>query len=140
MTAAQKQARYRKRLKEAAKKRAAELAAARLLYQPPVGYSRAKQRLIEAGHQFKRIHDAFGREFGGVFVDGAYMATLEVIALADMAPGERKQRLAKARRAHKDVACDAVTAAALEVSLDELIAYVGSHRSVLGRAGQRDAV
>jgi hypothetical protein len=127
LTAAQKQARYRQRLKEAAKQRAEELLRGqRRLHQPPYGYAKAKQKLIEAGHQFNRVNDGQGREFGGTFVDGAYVTTHEVIVLADMTLTERKQRLDEARRTHKDVACDAVEEymEALRVSFDELAAHV----------------
>jgi hypothetical protein len=122
MTQAQRQARYRERRKQAAKEAVAAFEKRRA-FQPPHGYAKAKQQLIEAGHQFVRIHDGHGREFGGVFVDGAYLMTTQVVAMASMSITERKRLLAEARRTHKDVACDAVKAymETLRVSLDDLV-------------------
>jgi hypothetical protein len=102
MTAAERQARRRKRLREAAKAEAARLEDERLrggrrLYQPPHGYGKAKGQLQAEGHCFVRVPDDLGREFGGVFVDGASVSSNEVIALAALPPSERKQRLAEQR-------------------------------------------
>ena len=66
MTDAQRQARWRKRKLETAlegQRRAGR--------QPPYGYGKAKETLLAEGHKFTRVHDSFGEEFGGVFVDGA---------------------------------------------------------------------
>jgi hypothetical protein len=131
MTPAQRQARHRQRGKEKAElaaRMAAEAKGRRHKELPPPGYHRAKQELQAAGHCFQRVHEEFGREFGGVFVDGAWMDTFDVSKLADMPAQERKQRLDKARHLTKDAACDAVTAymAALHVSFDELAHYYAS--------------
>jgi hypothetical protein len=66
-----------------------------------------------------------GEEFGGTFVDGAYLSTHEVIELAELPPRERQQRIDEARRINKQVACEAVEAymERLRVTLDELILY-----------------
>jgi hypothetical protein len=133
MTNAVRQAKYRKRKKAAAlaaAKRAAEEAGARRAYQPPYGYNAAKGKLKAAGHTFLRVHEDFGREFGGVFVDGAYVGSHEVIELADLSAQERKARLDAARTAWKAIACDAVTAymAAIRVSLGELIHHHEAER------------
>jgi hypothetical protein len=126
MTPAQRQARRRKRLREAEAERLrlAGQEPPRLPYQPPHGYGRAKEWLIKQGHEFTRVHDELGQEFGGTFIDGAYVDTLEVIRLAAMPAQERKQRLDEARRDGKHWACDAVEVymKRLRVSLDELIA------------------
>jgi hypothetical protein len=125
MTSAERQARYRKRLKEAAKRRAEALSETRRTYQPPRGYSKAKAQLQAAGHDFERARREFGFE-QGVFVDGAFLGSHEVIVLADLSPRERQQRLAEVRRTHKDDACVAVQGymTALRVSLDELVRYL----------------
>ena len=82
MTAAQRQARRRKRLRKA---KDARLQRA---YQPPHGYGRAKSQLLAQGHCFERARREFGFE-EGVFVDGAFLGTLEVIRLAELPPQER---------------------------------------------------
>ena len=130
MTPAQRKAKQRQREREAAElaaRVAQEREGKRTAYRPPIGYNDAKGKLKAAGHQFVRVHEDFGREWGGVFIDGAYMDTFAVIALADMSPAERKQRLAETRRTNKDVACDAVRAymAALQVSDEDLRDHPG---------------
>jgi hypothetical protein len=72
-----------------------------------------------------RVHEDFGREFGGVFVDGAYLATSDVINLANHEPPSRAEFLARAKDRHKNVACEAVEAymQSLHVNRDELIRY-----------------
>ena len=99
MTAAQRQARWRRRKLETALE-----GQHRANLQPPYGYRMAKETLIKEGHKFTRVHDSFGEEFGGVFVDGAYLSTLDVIALAKLSPPECKQQLAEARRDTKGFA------------------------------------
>jgi hypothetical protein len=125
MTAAERQAKRRKRLRrEAAVKAAAERGEwlSPHPYQPPHGYPKAKEKLIAEGHSFQRARREWGFE-EGVFVDGAYLGAGEVITLADLQPAEREQRLAERRGDGKDFACDAVEGymAAMRVSLDDLI-------------------
>src|SRR6516225_1071610 len=84
MTAAQRQARRRERLRKAKAEREAQ-EGKRRAYQPPYGYNRAKEQLINAGHHFQRARREFGFE-EGVFVDGAFISSYEVIALAELAP------------------------------------------------------
>jgi hypothetical protein len=123
MTAAERQARRRKRVREAETARLAQdEPLARRPYQPPHGYPLAKERLLAEGHRFERARHEFGFE-EGVFVDGAFLSSDEVIALAALPPSERQRRLTVLRHASKDFACDAVEGylAALQVSRDELI-------------------
>jgi hypothetical protein len=129
MTAAERQARRREKLRKAAQQAAAEAGAYRA-YQPPHGYGKAKATLQAHGHHFERARREFGFE-EGVFVDGAFLGTDEVIALAKLPKAEREQRLAEHRLARKDDACGAVASymAALRVSFDEFIRYVYSEPS-----------
>jgi hypothetical protein len=126
MTNAQRQARHRQRLKEAAKQRAEELLRGqRRPSQPPYGYNKAKAQLQAAGHRFETARRDLGFE-EGTFVDGAFLGSHEVLALADMPPRERQQLLAEVRRTLKDDACGAVQGymAALRVTLDELVRFL----------------
>jgi len=123
MTPAQRQARRREKLKQLAKQEKAQVE--RTPYQPPQGYARAKGQLIAQGHVFERARREFGFE-EGVFVDGAFMRTDEVIALADLSPKERQQRITERRREWKDDACGAVEGymGAMHVSFEELARYI----------------
>jgi hypothetical protein len=58
--------------------------------------TKAKETLLAAGHCFERARHEFGFE-EGVFLDGAFLSSADVIAMADISPHERKERLAKAR-------------------------------------------
>jgi hypothetical protein len=129
MTGAQRQARWRKRSRERMRQQGQE--PPRRIYQPPHGYGWAREKLIAQGHQFTRASRDAGFE-EGVFVDGAYLGSGEVIALAEKSPHERKQWLAEQRRDTKHFACGVVEhyMETLRVSLDELIASA----SLRGRA------
>jgi hypothetical protein len=124
MTAAERQSRRRQRLRKAKAGQEAK-AGKRRAYQPPHGYGKAKGHLLAAGHCFERARREFGFE-GGTFIDGAFVGSDEVIALAAKPPLERKQWLAERRHDSKDFACDAVEGymGALQVSRDELIQYL----------------
>ena len=126
MTAAERQARWRKRLRKAEAERQQP---ERRAYQPPHGYERAKAQLLAQGHHIERARREYGFE-EGVFVDGAFLDTLMVIQLAELPPQERQRRLAEGRRDGKEFACNAVRGymAALQVSRDELIQYLGTAR------------
>jgi hypothetical protein len=125
MTAAERQARRRQRVREAeaARQREKRGLAARP-YQPPHGYGKAKEQLIAAGHCFERARHDFGFE-EGTFLDGAFLGSHEVMALAPLPPPERKRRLAEIRQATKEDACSAVVGymAALHVTRDELMRH-----------------
>jgi hypothetical protein len=56
------------------------------------------------GHRFERARREWGHE-EGVFIDGAFMDTHEVIVLANLLPAEQEQVLAEHRRKRKDEAC-----------------------------------
>jgi hypothetical protein len=122
MTPAERQARRRKRLREAEAARRKGRDPSWRAYQPPHGYVVAKEQLIREGHEFERVRREFGFE-EGVFVDGAFMGTFDVIELARLPTRERQQNLAEQRLATKDFACGAVRGymAALRVSLAELV-------------------
>jgi hypothetical protein len=127
MTAAQRQARRRAKLRQKIaqeQQHHQEMRGIRRLYQPPTGYGRAKEQLTAQGHEFERARRDFGFE-EGVFVDGAFLDSTEVIELAAMPLKERQQRLAARRLATKDDACGAVKGymARQRVSLDELVQY-----------------
>jgi hypothetical protein len=126
MTAAQRQARRRQRLREQLREQQEQ--PARRLHQPPHGYPQAKAQLQADGHQFERARREFGFE-EGVFVDGAFLGSLEVIDLAKRSPRERARWLAERRLDHQD-ACRAVEGymEVLRVSLDELVHYVETQR------------
>jgi hypothetical protein len=121
MTAAQRQARRREKLRRIAREEAAK-ASERQAYRPPHGYGNAKQTLIDKGHCFVRAKREYGFE-EGVFVDGAYLGSQEVIELAEIS--QRKDRdawLAKRRIETKADACGAVQGYMndLQVTLKEL--------------------
>jgi hypothetical protein len=126
MTAAQRQARRRRKLREAAKLKL-EQPLGRRLYQPLPGYGLAKEQLIAAGHCFERARREAGFE-EGVFVDGALLSSSEVIAFAELPLQERRRRLAEQRRATKDFACTAVAhyMQTLQVTRDELFSSSGA--------------
>jgi hypothetical protein len=126
MTAAERQARRRRRLRAEARAAERERLArddpfGRRVSQPPHGYARAKEVLMAAGHVFERARREAGFE-EGLFVDGAFLSTDEVIGLAGLSARERRDRLAELRRDTKDFAVGAVEhyMAILRVSLDEL--------------------
>ena len=127
MTAAERQARRREKLRETARRRLLEWKQARGIgtYQPPVGYARAKGKLLAQGRHFERARRDWGFE-EGVFIDGALMGTLEVIKLAELSPPEQQRVLAEHQRDTKADACSAVQAYMKElwVSLDELTRYL----------------
>jgi hypothetical protein len=127
MTAAQRQARYRQRIRDAqgaARKCAEELAGKHRPQQPPYGHAKAMGQLQAASHHFERARREFGFE-EGVFVDGAFLGSHEVIELAKMSLSDRKQYIGEKRHEDKHHACGAVEGymAALHVSPDELIRY-----------------
>ena len=80
--------------------------------------------MLAEGHQFERARREFEFE-EGVFVDGAYLASSEVIDLAALPKPEREQRLAEVRRDRKDDACVVVEGymGVLRVSRREIIEY-----------------
>jgi hypothetical protein len=126
MTGAQRQARHREKLRQKqAERRRLQAGKSARAYQPPHGYQQAKDKLIAQGHVFTRVHDDLGREFGGVFVDGAYVSTHEVITLAELSAQERRQRLTEERRKTKNFACEALEAymEEMQVSREELAQY-----------------
>jgi hypothetical protein len=118
MTDAQRQARRRAKLKQIALERKQRR------YQPPPGYGAAKRQLRVGGHQFEWARRDRGFE-EGVFVDGAFLGSRQVIELAGPPPQERDPWLAEQRQATKSDACGAVVGymQGLHVTLDELIAY-----------------
>jgi hypothetical protein len=123
MTAAQRQARRRQRVRKAARKQREERQPRP--YQTAHGYEKAKAELQTLGHRFEHARREFGFE-EGVFVDGALINSLAVIELAKLSPRDRQQQLAEARKDNKDFACSAVASymRAMWVSLDELTQYV----------------
>jgi len=80
--------------------------------------------MIKEGHQFERARREFGFE-EGVFVDGAFLGTSEVIDLATLPLQQRQQRIAEHRASEKQFACNAVIGymECLHVSLDDLLRY-----------------
>jgi hypothetical protein len=123
MTAAQRQARRRAKLREIARQRLleAEEAAGIWAHRPPKGYQAAKQKLQALGHHFERTRREWGFE-SGIFVDGALVDSRTVIALADLPAEERHRILDEARRNWKADACYAVRCfmETMQVTLDEL--------------------
>ena len=89
MTAAQRQARRRERVRKQQQQ------AMTRPYQPPPGYGAAKRALRAAGHRFELARMEWGFE-GGTFVDGVFLDTSEVMYLAELSPREREQQLAEA--------------------------------------------
>jgi hypothetical protein len=121
MTDAQRQARHRQHVKEAAKQ-AAAAAGRGGPTSPPARLPKGQGKAALGG-----AASSAPREFGfeeGAFVDGALVSSYEVIALVEMSPPKRKERLDEARRATKADACMAVRSymAVLHVSLDDLVA------------------
>jgi hypothetical protein len=93
---------------------------------PPAGYAEAKELLIREGHHFERTRED-GPWEEGVFVDGAYVSSADVIDLATWeTAAERTQWLTERRRERKGEACRAVEIymQAMRVSLDELTRYL----------------
>jgi hypothetical protein len=143
MTAAERQARRREKLKTLAKLREADrlaLSGRDLRYRPPHGYAQAKEKLIAQRHVFEHARRHFGFE-GGVFVDGAFLETHEVIELAKLTTEERRWRLADRRRETKDFACNAIKGymAALHVTMDELTQSRRPERQVKPQPRQNSA-
>jgi hypothetical protein len=104
MTAAERQAQRRQRLREAARKQREERQLGRRrAFQPAHGYGQSKALRRAQGHHFERAREEFGFE-GGVFVDGAFLDTWAVVELAKLDPRERQQRLAKVRKDGKNCA------------------------------------
>jgi hypothetical protein len=129
MSPAQRQARHRAVVRKREQEHLHQ-EGMRRLYQPPHGYGKAKEQLLAAGHEFERARREFGFE-DGVFVDGAFLGSSEVIQLAELSQEERSQRLAARRIEQKDDACGAVEGymARLHITLEELIAYAGGRRA-----------
>ena len=123
MTAAERQAKRRQRLrKEAEIARRMEGPRRSGEVRPYVhGYPQAKQKMLAEGHTFERCRREWGFE-EGVFVDGACVWSGEVVNLADLPLSERKQVLAERRRESKQFAVLAVECYmdALQVSLGDL--------------------
>jgi len=117
MTPAQRQARRRAKLAEAAK------------------------QMQHEGHDFERARSEFGFE-EGVFVDGASVGTLEVIELAKLPVKERRTRITERRRATKDFACSAVGGYmnTLQVSREELVRYFEEREQLWERQQQRQRI
>jgi hypothetical protein len=115
MTAAQRQARHRLKVK-----------GQRQRYQPPPGYYDAKAKLIEQRHEFERARREWGHE-EGVFVDGAFMSSNEVIRLSKLSGSEARIRIAQIRVETKSDACGMVAAymELMHVSFEELVRSFG---------------
>lgn len=121
MTDAERQAKRRERLRKEAKHSDTYVRAVGEVRPPPHGYHKAKQQLREQGHHFERTRREWGFEFG-IFVDGAFVSSDDVIMLADMSKPERQQWLDAKRIDGKHDAIHAVRCymAMMGVSLDEL--------------------
>ena len=123
MTPAERQAKRRAKLREEARKALIAFRQAQGVgtCQPPHGYAKAKQTLQMEGRVFERARRDWGFE-DGVFVDGAFISSHEVIRLADTAPADVDRVLADRRRDTKSFAIDAVLAfaAGMRVSLKDL--------------------
>ncbi len=119
MTPAQRQAKHRKKLREAA--RALHAQAEGRAYLPPTGYGRAKQQLQDQGHHFTRARREWGFE-EGTFVDGVFTSTHHVIDLAKLPAHECRQRIEEDREMMKQFSVDSVLSYMQEmhVTLDEL--------------------
>jgi hypothetical protein len=126
MTAAERQAKRRQRIRREAEmaRRGAQGHPPRP-YQPPHGYPKAREHLSKEGHKFERCRREWGFE-EGVFVDGAFVSSSEVIYLATLPLAERKHLLAETRRRNKDFTVSAVEGfmAAMQVSFEELCEHV----------------
>jgi hypothetical protein len=123
MTAAQRQAKRRAKLRQEAKLAKERRDGRPAAYQPPHGYNPAKQKLQVEGHVFERARREAGFE-EGVFVDGAFVGSREVITMAAMPKKERERFLDQERRRGKDFAVSAVAhyMDVMRVSVDELLA------------------
>jgi hypothetical protein len=117
MTAAERQARHRRKVKSERQRRP---------YQPPPGYGAAKAKLIEQGHQFERARREWGHE-EGVFVDGAFLSSNQVIELAKLPPPAAVARIAAIREQTKGDACGMVAAymTSMHVSFEEIVRAFG---------------
>ena len=143
MTPAQRQARRRAKLAEAAKRQRWQQDGRRPngLGYLPLGYNPATQQMQHEGHDFERARSEFGFE-EGVFVDGASVGTLEVIELAKLPVKERRTRITERRRATKDFACSAVGGYmnTLQVSREELVRYFEEREQLWERQQQRQRI
>ena len=130
MTGAQRQARYlatrRKRLAYLERLKCEEQNGRRMSgdYQPAAGYSLARGQLKADGHQFERARREWGFE-EGVFIDGAFMDSYEVVQLSKLPADARKKQIVERRYESKSQACFAVESymSELKVSRAELITY-----------------
>jgi hypothetical protein len=115
MTAAERQARHRQKVK-----------GERRQYQPPPGYYEAKAKLSAQGHGFERARREWGFE-EGVFVDGAFLSSLEVIELAKLPVLAAAARIAAKRRTTKHWACSVVAdyMRTMHVSFEEIVRHFG---------------
>jgi hypothetical protein len=127
MTAAERQAKRRERLwKEAELARRRDGPRRPGEDTPPVhGYPQAKQKMLAEGHTFERCRREWGFE-EGVFVDGAFVNSGEVVHPATLPKTEREKALAENRHRNKDFACMAIRSYmdAMRVSRDELVQYL----------------
>jgi hypothetical protein len=123
MTPAERQARRRAKLKHEEKERAYREGGYVRQHRTPHGYNEDKQRMQAEGHEFVRVPKDWEDEFGGVFVDGAWMKAIDVITLAKLPLPERKAQIAEARSVTKQIAIDAVRdhMKRLQVSVEELV-------------------
>jgi hypothetical protein len=105
-------------------------------YQPAHGYPKAKEHLLKDGHKFERARGEWGFE-EGVFVDGAFVNSGEIVHLATLPKTERKKVLAENRLRNKDFACNAVRSymAEMRVSLDELAAAIAERLQPYRKTG-----
>jgi hypothetical protein len=129
MTAAERQARRREKVRREEKERRYRLGDHGDALRPPYGYQAAKDQMIHEGHVFERTRREWGFE-EGVFVDGAMLSGSEIIKLAKLPIAERKSRIAEARTMMKNQACFAVECymERLHVTFEELSTYIESQQ------------
>ena len=137
MTPAQRQAKRRAKLRQEAKL-VKELREGRPTYEPPPGYNKAKEKLRAEGHEFERARAAAGFEFG-VFVDGAFVFSSDVITMAEMPRKERERFLDQERQRRKDFAVGAVAhyMQVMRVTVDDLLPRAAQIRAEHDQALRR---